>query len=161
MKHLNVEDFTFAPKQIDISRFLGYSRELIWKELIDYQKMTHWFPMIRNVEVVKNGKTHELGVGCERECQFGNVTLEETILFFDPQNNYAFKIKDNKMMKNHLAIFSIEAKKNGKQSFRFQSYFEPQGNLVKRFLFKNVLFPLIARKALKNFETKVINKLLK
>jgi len=153
---LNPREFTNSPKQMDLSRILNFTKEEIWKEIVNYKNMTLWFPMIKSVEITKKGNTQEFGVGCKRECKFGNDLFEEEILHFDPPNKYAFKIKDNSMIKDHLAIFSIE-EVNGKNSFRFQSFFEPQGNFIKKYMMKNVMLPSIGKKALKNFEKKLNN----
>ncbi len=49
--------------------------------------------------------------------------------------------------------------KNNRLAFRFESYFEPLGNPIKSYLIKKIMLPLLAKQALKNFESKLMNNI--
>ncbi|MEM9547184.1 MAG: SRPBCC family protein [Bacteroidota bacterium] len=156
MKKFNPDDFTNAPRQLQKSRLINASKHKIWPIVADHKGMASWMPMIKHVDLVKQGVHKDWGDGCERHCQFGPDLLEEKIVFWDEPNGYAYQISDMHLVKNHLGYISLESKGDGTQ-ITWTQYFKPNGNFVKQIISKHIMMPFIMSRALANLERKVLS----
>ncbi|WP_299213341.1 SRPBCC family protein [uncultured Aquimarina sp.] len=155
MKTLDVNQFTNAPKQLQIQRFLNAPIHKVWEVVSDHQRMTSWMPMIKKVDLTKANSKGEWQEGCERQCQFGPDLLEEKIVHWDPPYGYAYTIADMHIVKNHLGYFKLIEKMEGTEVIWTQ-YYHPNGNIIKKWMAKNIMLPSVMKKALKNLEKKTI-----
>ncbi|MFD2563773.1 SRPBCC family protein [Aquimarina rubra] len=153
MKTLNAIQFTNAPKQIQKQRFINASIDKVWEIVSDHKGMTVWMPMIKEVDLIKANSVGEWGEGSERNCQFGSDLLEEKIVHWDPPYGYAYMIADMHIVKNHLGYFKLVEKMEGTEVIWTQ-YYHPNGNMIKKWMAKNIMLPSVMKKALKNLEKK-------
>ncbi|XLS30282.1 SRPBCC family protein [Flavobacteriaceae bacterium M23B6Z8] len=154
MKIFNVNKYTDAPKQLEITRLVRAPIEEVWAVVADHQGMTQWMPMIKHVNLVKPNPQGNWEEGCERHCKFGNDLLKEKIAFWDPPHGYAYMIEDMHLVKNHIAHVHLIEKLNG-TLVTWTQYFHPNGNAAKKWMAKNVMLPYVMKKALKNLEKKL------
>ncbi|WP_108802828.1 SRPBCC family protein [Aquimarina sp. Aq107] len=153
MKTLDVNQFTNAPKQLDIGRFIKAPINKVWDVVSDHKGMTSWMPMIKEVDLTIANQSGEWKEGCERRCQFGPDLLEEKIVHWDPPYGYAYMIADMHIVKNHLGYFKLIEKMEGTEIIWTQ-YYDPNGNIIKKWMAKNVMLPSVMKKALKNLQKK-------
>ncbi|SEK70177.1 Polyketide cyclase / dehydrase and lipid transport [Aquimarina amphilecti] len=150
---LNVNQFTNAPKQLEIRRFINAPIDRVWDVISDHKAMTSWMPMIKDVDLIKADSKGTWEEGCERNCQFGPDLLEEKIVHWDPPYGYAYMISDMHIVKNHLGYFKLIEKMEGTEVVWTQ-YYDPNGNIIKKWMAKNVMLPSVMKKALKNLQKK-------
>ncbi|WP_298542167.1 SRPBCC family protein [uncultured Aquimarina sp.] len=153
MEVLDVKQFTVAPKQLRIERFIHAPIHKVWDVVSDHKGMTSWMPMIKEVDLTKANSQGEWGEGCERNCQFGPDLLEEKIVHWDPPYGYAYMIADMHIVKNHLGYFQLTEKIEGTEVIWTQ-YYDPNGNIIKKWMAKNIMLPSVMKKALKNLQKK-------
>ncbi|WP_299244796.1 SRPBCC family protein [uncultured Aquimarina sp.] len=153
MEVLDVKQFTVAPKQLRIERFIHAPIDKVWEVVSDHKGMTSWMPMIKEVDLTKANSQGEWGEGCERNCQFGPDLLEEKIVHWDPPYGYAYMIADMHIVKNHLGYFQLTEKIEGTEVIWTQ-YYDPNGNIIKKWMAKNIMLPSVMKKALKNLQNK-------
>jgi len=154
MKTFNSNDYTNAPKQLEVSRIIHASINAVWKVVSNHKGMTQWMPMIKHVELVKEDDQGAWGEGCERHCQFGSDLLKEKIVYWNPPYGYAYMIADMHIVKNHIGYINLE-ETNEVTLITWTQFFNPNGNFAKKWMAKNVMLPFVMKKALKNLEIKI------
>ncbi len=151
---MNIKNFTNAPEQLRVSKFIAAPITDIWKIVSDHEGMTGWMPMISKVELVQPNAEQKWEEGSERHCQFGPDLLQERIVYWNPPYAYAYSIADMHIVKDHIGVFQLAEKNNGTQVTWIQ-YFNPNGIAPKRWMAKKVMLPFVMKKALKNLTKKV------
>ncbi|WP_299433526.1 SRPBCC family protein [uncultured Aquimarina sp.] len=154
MKSLDVKQFTNAPKQLQVEGFVTAPIDKVWEVVSDHKGMTTWIPMIKEVDLTTANTEGEWGEGCERNCQFGPDLLQEKIVHWDPPYGYAYMIADMHIVKNHLGYFKLIEKMEGTEVVWTQ-YYDPNGNMIKKWMAKNIMLPSVMKKALKNLQKEI------
>jgi len=158
-KPFNPAALTTAPYQFSKRRNIPFTPEKIWPVIADHKGMTTWMPMITHVEITNEGNDGNLGLNCERECQFGPDLLREKIVYWNEPYSYAYMIADGSVpfASGHLGYIEINPKSNGSEVIWHQ-YFRPKG--FKGWMMKYIMMPIVMKKALKNLDRKlkIINK---
>lgn len=153
-KKFESTDYTKAPLQMEFSRKIQATPNEIWRLLSNHKALPSWIPKVKNSTVVDKGANGKEQEGTVREVRFGGDLLNETIVFWDETFGYAYSIADMHIVKNHVGHFNITEKLDG-TIVSWSQYYEPQGNALKRWMAKNVMLPMVMKKALKNIEKSV------
>lgn len=149
--NLNVTQFTNANLIVYKTIEIEASPEQIFKIVSDHSIFSKWMPMVKHVAVLDN--TNAIGndgVGCERICTFGSDKIREKVLYVEKNKVFAYQASDTPMFKNHLAVVEIINKGYNKSQVNYYVYFSPIG--IKGFMMKNMMLPMVLKRALKNLK---------
>lgn len=146
--NLRITDFTSANLIVHKSLKINASSEKIWEVVSDHTAFSKWMPMVSRVEV-NDAFADENGNGCERVCTFGKDKIQEKVIHIEKNNVFGYQAEDTPMFKNHLGVVEI-SKKGQKTVVDYYVFFNPVG--MKGFMMKNIMLPIVLKKALKNLE---------
>lgn len=146
---LKISDFTSADLQIVKQRHFDASPAQIWKYVSDSKTIPLYFKQVKKVNV-DNSKAVESGVGTERMCSFGGDQIHETVVHVEDNSVFAYQVKDNDIMKNHLAIIRIEKDGEGSKMTWYQ-FFDKGPKGMKASMMK-MMMPGMLKKGMKNLD---------
>ena len=101
-------DYSNAPQQIRYEGHLDAPPEAVFAALTDYAGMTAWMPKVSHVEVDNSQAEVEGGVGCERQCTFGSMELNERIVWWEEGVGYGYTV-ENGPVDDHVGVVQVES----------------------------------------------------
>lgn len=147
--NLVVKDYTKENLIVHKTQKYDASTEEIWNVLIDHSVFSNWMPMVSNVDI-NDTNTDANGKGCERVCTFGSDKIKETVIHIEKNEVFAYTAEDTAMFKNHLAVAKITKTGSNTSMVDYYVFFKPVG--IKGFMMKNIMLPMVLKKALKNLK---------
>jgi hypothetical protein len=145
--NLVVKDYTKEKLIVHKTQRINASPEAIWKIVSDHTVFSDWMPMVSNVDV-DDTYAGINGNGCERVCTFGKDKIKEKVVHIEENEIFAYKAEDTPMFKNHLAVVKISRNVKNSSIVDYYVFFKPIG--MKGFMMKNMMLPMVLKKALKN-----------
>lgn len=153
-KKFNVHQYTKAPLRLELTADFRAAPQALFDIISDHNAVANWVPLMKGVfmEYSPSGG-NECNVGSVRHCSLhGMGGIDETILWWNPPQGYAFKVdaKSKMMMptREHVSVMQIEPLTDGGSRLIWQHYFNWRGLFMRHMT--SIMFPMMMRKALNN-----------